>query len=100
MPPLIIHDSVAQRSLVILCVFIQYNTHTAPHFYEFIYWIDQLYVTGCKELSFATNSDFILPLTLQPDAVYFWYFKRWILFENKIQTIIWTIEIIYPKVRV
>ena len=58
MPPLIIHDSVAQHSLVILCVNIQYTIHTiyTHALYYFIYSIDQLYVTGWKGIEFLLQT--------------------------------------------
>ena len=35
-----------------------------------------------KELSFATNSYFLIPLSLQPNAVDLWYFELLILLDQ------------------
>ena len=46
---------------------------------------------------FATNSDFLIPISLQPNVVTLRYFKQWILLDQKICVwnwwMVWTISL-------
>ena len=82
----LLYNSASHRNHLLQIIIFNYHIH----YWSNILWKSIVVIVNQRNWVFATNSDFLISISLQLNIVYIWYFKLWIMLDQIIK--LWNIK--------